>query len=95
MHGLGEFEVDLAATAGITALGHLRVDLECWRNGIRRNGKALLLLEKELFGSGELGIVECVERVAVIRGVLSRRDCGPANLGLSHFEGSASGTSYL
>lgn len=54
VHGLGQFEVDLAAVAGIAALGYLRVDLEAGLDGIRRDWGGLLLLEKEVLRSGEL-----------------------------------------
>lgn len=95
VHGLCKFEVDLAATAGITALGHLWIDLEARRNGIRRNRRALLLLEEELFGLGELGIVKRVKGVAIVRRVLPRRHCGPSDFGLGHFKGSVSRIFYL
>lgn len=54
VHGLGQFEVDLAAVAGIAALGHLRVDLEAGLDGIRRDWGGLLLLEEEVLRFGEL-----------------------------------------
>lgn len=54
VHGLGQFEVDLAAVAGIAALGYLRVDLEAGLDGIRRDWGGLLLLEEEVLRFGEL-----------------------------------------
>lgn len=48
VHGLREFEVYLAAIAGVAALGHLWVYLETGLDGIRRDGRGLLLLEEEV-----------------------------------------------